>query len=237
MKQFGFTGKGTGRLGSSVFAISGGAQIVRQYNPIVANPNTASQVNQRSKFKLLSQLSASLAAAISIPREGLVSSRNRFTKLNIGSASVSDGTASIDVKALKITAGAQTLPEATQDTQDGTTYVGIDSGIPTNVSQVAFFCYKIANDGSLVPAGTKLEDVFESAQGVRNVVGMPIPSDHGTYVTYLYGLITEDAAAQAAYGDLNVASATQLASLVANRTIASIGANVTKSQAVQTTVA
>ena len=54
MKLNGIVGKGTGKLGASVFAISGGEQIVRQYNPVVSNPNTDAQVAQRAKLKLMS---------------------------------------------------------------------------------------------------------------------------------------------------------------------------------------
>ena len=76
MKLYGLFGKGSGKLGSSVFAISSGEQIVREYNPVVENPNTPAQVEQRAKFKLLSQLASDLASALAFKKEGLVSTRN-----------------------------------------------------------------------------------------------------------------------------------------------------------------
>ena len=80
MKLNGFVGKGTGKLGSSVFAVSGGEQIVRQYNPNVSNPNTDAQVAQRAKFKLMSQLAAVLAPGLAFKKDSLVSPRNKFIK-------------------------------------------------------------------------------------------------------------------------------------------------------------
>lgn len=84
MKQYGLLGKGTGKLGSSVFAISGGEQIVREYNPKVSNPNTSLQVEQRAKFKLMSQLAAAFAPFFGFTKKGLTSARNQFVAKNIG---------------------------------------------------------------------------------------------------------------------------------------------------------
>lgn len=104
MKQYGLLGKGTGKLGSSVFAISGGEQIVREYNPKVSNPNTSLQVEQRAKFKLMSQLAALLAPILGFNKIGLVSARNGFVKANIRNAEY-DGTdyAHIPMTALNLT--------------------------------------------------------------------------------------------------------------------------------------
>lgn len=69
----------TGRVGGSVFAITRGTTIEKQYQPVVANPSTTAQRAQRAKLKLASQLSAVLGVEL-IPfgRDGLVSPRNRF---------------------------------------------------------------------------------------------------------------------------------------------------------------
>lgn len=111
MKQYGLLGKGTGKLGSSVFAISGGEQIVREYNPKVSNPNTSLQVEQRAKFKLLSQLAADLAIILAFSKMGLKSARNQFVSKNIGKAefTTSDG-AMIDMTQLDLTPGTRQLP-------------------------------------------------------------------------------------------------------------------------------
>lgn len=51
-------GQFRGRLGGAVFAVNAGEQIVRQYQPQVANPRTAAQLTQRAKMNLTGKLSA-----------------------------------------------------------------------------------------------------------------------------------------------------------------------------------
>lgn len=102
MKLYGIFGKGSGKMGSSVFAISGGEQLVREYNPNVANPNTESQIAQRAKFKLMSQIATALSGVIAMKKEGLVSKRNKFVSRNFALASYEDGRASVTLSALQI---------------------------------------------------------------------------------------------------------------------------------------
>lgn len=103
MKLNGFVGKGTGKLGSSVFAISGGEQIVREYNPNVSNPSTDAQVAQRAKLKLMSQLAASLSSALAFRKNGLVSARNQFVSKNIALCSFENDKADVDVTGISLT--------------------------------------------------------------------------------------------------------------------------------------
>lgn len=78
-------GRGTGKLGSMVYASVRGTQIVRQYNPIVYNPNTEKQSLQRARFSLLTKMAAMLSPALVFQgREGLVTNRNAFIKANSG---------------------------------------------------------------------------------------------------------------------------------------------------------
>lgn len=119
MKLYGMAGKGTGRVGSMVYAVRKGEQIVRQYNPNVANPNTRPQVEQRAKFKLLSQLTAAIG------NDGLFfdnvpggrTMRNEFMRRNMGLVSVAPGSdeAAVDASALELTSGAFSAPETYVD--------------------------------------------------------------------------------------------------------------------------
>lgn len=102
MKLYGIFGKGSGKMGSSVFAISGGEQLVREYNPNVANPNTDSQIAQRAKFKLMSQVATALSGVIAMKKEGLVSKRNKFVSRNFALASYQNGRASVALSDLQI---------------------------------------------------------------------------------------------------------------------------------------
>lgn len=59
-KIYGINGKITGKVGNTVFAVDGGIQVARQYNPIVANPRTALQVSQRQRVALAGQISKAI---------------------------------------------------------------------------------------------------------------------------------------------------------------------------------
>lgn len=73
-KIYGINGKITGKVGNTVFAIDGGIQVARQYNPIVANPRTEGQQNQRLKVNLAGQMSKGI---ISSAIEGLNGNRRQ----------------------------------------------------------------------------------------------------------------------------------------------------------------
>ena len=47
-----------GRVGGQVYAVNGGEQIIRTYNPVVANPRTSLQQAQRAKVVLAGKLSS-----------------------------------------------------------------------------------------------------------------------------------------------------------------------------------
>lgn len=83
MKLNGLVGGGTGKLGNSVFSQNAGRTIVRQYQPEVRNPKTARQQDARARFAFFCGLSKKVATAIEIgfPRQGALTSRNRFGKL------------------------------------------------------------------------------------------------------------------------------------------------------------
>lgn len=56
-KIYGMNGVATGRRGNDVFAVTNGVQIVRQYQPIVANPRTDAQLRQRAKMNTAGRFS------------------------------------------------------------------------------------------------------------------------------------------------------------------------------------
>lgn len=84
MKLNGIVGKGSGRLGASVFTVRKGEQIVRQYTDKVTNPNTGEQVRVRAAFSLLTKNAKLLAGAFGFNVSGLVTQRNAFIKANYG---------------------------------------------------------------------------------------------------------------------------------------------------------
>lgn len=112
-KLQGIVGGLSGKMGNAVFRQRYGQTVASQYQPIVANPNTKAQSDNRTAFKLISQLAAVLAPAIAITRTGAVSSRNGFTSVNYPLIEVGpvDGAnvATIDIKSLQLTKSAREI--------------------------------------------------------------------------------------------------------------------------------
>lgn len=223
-------GKTTGKIGSIVFSTSGGETIAREYNPHVANPNTQAQVDQRARMKLMSQLSACLSPVIAMTKEGLVSKRNKFVKRNFANSYASQGEAQISYENVQLTEGNAPLPQIMGDIfeGDGTSYCysGFEYAPGSNLSRVIWCLFLKTDQGNL----QLLESQISTTRYDENLhVYFPVQwtkigytTDDGVknnYVVYAYGMSDTSERATAAYGNLNVSSASDIARLVASRTI------------------
>ena len=214
MKLYGLFGKGSGKLGSSVFAISSGEQIVREYNPVVENPNTPAQVEQRAKFKLLSQIAATLASIIVIAKQGLISSRNRFIGLNIGKATYADDKASINVQNIDITGGSAAMQdfEILAEAQ-GQTPVRLISPAASDITAVVYAVVGVDANSQLIVRNSKVVTApGENRKFDTTLANVPQPA----YI-FAYGIKGDVAGALAEYGDYEAPEADVIASLIANR--------------------
>lgn len=81
-------GTGVGKLGASVFTVRKGQQVVRQYQPMVSNPNTMEQVRVRALFSLLTKNAKLLSGAFGFKVSGLETQRNAFIKANYGVSAI-----------------------------------------------------------------------------------------------------------------------------------------------------
>lgn len=224
-------GKTTGKIGSIVFSTSGGETIAREYNPHVANPNTMAQVNQRARMKLMSQLSAALAPVVAMRKEGLTSARNKFVQRNFGASYASGGVAQISYENVQLTSGNAGLPQVKW-------LVGTDFDLPrlyafftdepsTNISRVVWCLFRKTDEGKLEFVSSQISSV-RTTQGsdryfsvyFEGVSVLEGSSNLGAnYVVYAYGMSDTSESASARYGNLNVQNATDIARLVATRTI------------------
>ena len=223
-------GKTMGKIGSIVFSTSGGQTIAREYNPHVANPNTQAQVNQRARMKLMSQLSASLAPVIAMTKEGLVSKRNKFVKRNFANSYASDGIAQISYENVQLTEGNGALPQITGDfaTVGGESVVvcGFTDEPALGISRVAWCLFVKTDEGNLSLVETQISTKrYDNDLGSyfpvvwQNFEGTTTNGADRNYVIYAYAMSDTSERATAQYGNLNVSSATDLARLIANRTI------------------
>lgn len=229
MKLNGILGKGTGKLGSSVFAITGGVQVMREYNPNVSNPNTDAQINQRAKFKLMSQIAADLASVIVIPKNGLVSARNRFVSMNIGLVEAVNGEATVNYVALQLTASDSAFPAVTGAIDDQRNLSVELAKMPAaDVQKVVYCAFAKDDTNQLSLIGTTIID----RDGATNNFATTFANAADAYVVYAYGIKASAIAANPNYDNYVIEGATDIARLVASRSISLDASGTTRTSGV-----
>lgn len=219
-------GKTSGKIGSIVFSTSGGETIAREYNPHVANPNTQAQVNQRARMKLMSQLSANLAPVLAMTREGLTSRRNKFVKKNFDNSYALNGVAQISYENVQLTEGSVGLPQLiggrTRTSPDSPyIYVYSLANRPaSNISRVVYIVLQKTDEGKLSLITSEIETTPGNNGTFEHIFENGDTLFYGKeIVVYAYGMADTSERATARYGNLNVQNGSDLATLVANRTI------------------
>ena len=230
MKLNGLTGKGTGKLGSSIFAVNSGEQIVRQYQPNVANPSTEGQVEQRSKLKLMSQLAAAYALVLAFRKKGMQSARNLFISKNIVNVSFNEGTATINLPAMQLTAGTTAIPGVTA-TRDGNTAINVALSADASkiCARVVYVAMLKTADGSV----QYLDSAVVSTAGTGGTFAGSLAPAAGEVVVYAYGIKDVSDAASSIFGNYSVTTGTQVASLIAARSLSASDFAFTKTVGVQ----
>lgn len=208
---------GRGKLGNTVYKAVAGVCIASEKPAKVSNPNTEGQVAQRAKLKLASQLSAAMASSIVIPKKGLVSARNQFIQKNIGSIIYSGNAAQVSYENLQLTAGNIGLPsiEVNRTSENLTIHLLESAG--DQVNRVVYEVYRKSTESQLI----KVASVIISDEGTNGDYPATMAAITGDVVVYAYGMIDKDAAATAKYNNYGVTNGSDIARLVANRTIGS----------------
>lgn len=216
MKLFSHNGKGTGKLGGSVYVINHGVQIEREYNGVISNPSTTPQVSQRSRFKLASQVSAALAPVIAIPRKGIQSPRNLFVKRNIGYFYGSPEGAQVTYENLQITQGCIGLPgfRAARELENHVT-LSMQDSVLASCDHVIYCVFKKTSEEQL----QLMQSVVVPIDDTNPNAIIDVNDVAGNLVFYAYGIRLKNARARATYGNYQVQTGVDFAKLIANRTI------------------
>lgn len=200
MKLNGMAGKGTGKLGSMVYANVRGTQIVRQYNPVVFNPNTNKQIMQRSKFSLLTKLAASLNDALVFQGRGaMVSNRNAFIKENFNN--FVENSSNIRFNSLSLSSGRTDIavyPTVTENSQTHALTITMEIG-STPVAGFGYAVILVSEEGdgeSWVNAGIA---VAEGGNRVTTSMVLPTEGSWGSSYVIGYPMYYKDAATRVAY--------------------------------------
>ncbi|MBR6842528.1 MAG: hypothetical protein IKM77_09560 [Prevotella sp.] len=229
MKLHGITGTGSGKLGSSVFSVTAGEQVVRQYQPVVTNPSTENQVNNRARLKLLSQLSAVMADVIAIPRAGALSPRNIFVSDNYPITTAENGAATIDLAKIALTKGGMQIPAVVAE-RDGDTAINVALAAKADqlVARVIYIAFYRNNVGEL----QLLDSAVVETAGAEGTFPYVFPYMSQDIIVYAYGIFDKNSKATAKFGNYGVETGTQVASLIADRKVSESDYLITKTQGV-----
>ena len=236
MKLNGIFGTGSGKTGNAVFATSAGKQIVRTYQPKVTNPNTDAQVEQRAKFKLLSQLAAAMAPVIVIPKEGLVSSRNRFVKMNMPYVAYNNDAATITLINVYLTASQKAIPsfDVVAGSAAGTIECNFDSSLVGICEKVRYSVFMKTENEKLQLVAQKVVEVNTSTSQTATTTFSGLAA--GEYVVYAYGMTEKRSTANAGYSDYSTPSDDDMASLYTSMRISAYNYDFTLTRGVEHTV-
>lgn len=218
MKLNGIAGSGTGKMGNMVFATRNGEQIVRQYQPNVANPSTPAQVQQRAKMKLMSQLATVVAPVIAIKAQGLRTKRNEFTKENFPLTSFADDAAQINLNAVQLTKSviANVGFKATRSAGQPVA-VELDANASASADKAVYIMLEKKSDGSLELVG----ETVVSEAGASGKFAGTLPSNDGEIVILGYTVKANSAKASAKFENMIAPTAAQVAKVIADRTLSS----------------
>lgn len=215
MKLSGILGTGSGKLGSSVFSVSGGEQIVRQYQPQVSNPSTAAQVEQRSKLKLLSQLGAALQPAIAIRKQGLVSARNRFSSVNFQFTYSDNNIANIELGDIQLTDANFPLAGFSVTRTGSNIHFELEESQSETIDEIMVVVLRRTSTESLAVA----KQILVTEAGADGLFPTDFESPEGDVVILAYGMRFGDADAKAKYNNMVVGSASRLAQLISSNIV------------------
>lgn len=226
MKLNGITGTGSGKLGTSVFTTIKGVQVVRQYQPVVTNPSTMNQVKQRSRFKLITQLAASLTNVIAMPRMGMSSSRNQFVKKNMAAVIGTADGAQVVYENLQLTSGSAGLPGIVAGRAENKLSIALDNNAASLVSRVVYCVFTKNSEGQLVLNNSSIV----SEAGQDGTFKLQMADVKGDLAIYAYGIKDTSEKATAKFGDYQVTSASDIASLISNRSLTSTDYTLTRTR-------
>lgn len=220
-KLYGLSGKITGKKGDNVFAVRNGEQIIRQYNPVVNNPQSPAQTEARAKMKLMSQLASIYAPIIAMHRQGAKSPRNLFVKKNYGLCDYYDGKAELLVQYLQLTDGFRFLPHFTVDrTSHDSCVCMLESDGRAFLSAVMYAMVSVDANGKI----RVVDSIMVENSGADGFFEGEMKYDANAIAVYAYGVSNLDNAAETVrFANISGNAAEYVAELLAHRsaTIAS----------------
>lgn len=218
MKLAGMAGTGSGKLGSQVYTSVAGQQVVRNYNANIANPSTEAQVAQRSRMKLMSQISAAMASVIVMPKKGMMSPRNVFAKRNFARVMSADTEAIAFLENFKLTTGSSAIPRVRmQRTAGNRLKISLASSAEGIANRVVYNLFARSEEGDLM----LLKSVVQNTAGNDGFFETTVDDYESDLYVYAYGMKDKNEQATAKYSDYKVQSGEDIAKLYVQRSLKS----------------
>lgn len=219
MKLQGFVGKGTGKLGASVWTVRKGVQVVREYTDKVSNPNTPAQVGQRAKFKLLTQLGAVVAGDGMFFRNlnSGESMRNAFMRANMGAVTLSPtgDVALLNVGEVVLTDGHTTAPSAFFNRTSGIMSVDLSAAAMSDIMGIGYAVITLPDVGRVIGYSARAEKAEGDTTITATIVAGPTLMNKTNVLVWGYRFA--DAAARAKYEAIAATETADVVSLEFNR--------------------
>lgn len=206
-------GKMKGKYAGAVFAVVNGQQTMREKPASVKNPQTAGQVEQRSKMKLVTQLAACIYPSIFFKASGAVSGRNKFVAANIKQTYYSGDKAAIILDNVQLADGNGGIPSLyVERVVDGKVKITFTESVDDNVKGIYFCVYRKTDEGKLALYGQQL---VSSRNSQGDFVG-EFPTTTDEIVIWAVGVKTTNSSAAAKYYEFTVANSNDAASLLSD---------------------
>lgn len=224
-KLYGLSGKIVGKKGDAVFRVRKGEQIVSQYNPIVSNPRSDGQTNQRAKFKIMSQLAAVCAPVIAIRSIKAQTPRNIFSKINMQFVEAQNGEAKVDLKEIQLTNSATAMVDftVTRAVNNEMTFA-LNSDASTRFDKVVYVVLSQNDKAELAI----YDSVVATSAGTGGTFPASVPTTDLSVVALAYGIRENDGRATASLDNITAPKADSYAKLLISREILAGDVTLTK---------
>ena len=214
MAKVGFWLKGaSGKLAGSVLSTTSGGETTVRENVAPSNPNTEKQIDQRARFKLISQIAANVSNSIAIPRKNGMTPRNQFVTINMPYVSSVNGQASAIIPNLQFTDSTRSMQGVNAVRNEDHQRVYINSSLENKaLSRVIYMVFAKIN-GSLVAVDSK---IVNKSNDLTFQTDIELPTNYDLYI-YAFGAIDTSRGATAKYENMNIQTGEDFAALLFSR--------------------
>lgn len=189
----------TGKFAGAAFQQSPGNGTILREVVKPTNPSTEAQVEQRAKFKLMSQVASVFKSVIAMKREGNITPRNMFVKINspLLEFDSAEDKATIDLRMLQLTKSAQVVGlDAERNPQTGEATATLVANTP--ILYGAVFVHVSQMDGKPFIKAIARETVDAPAATISHSFNATLYD-----VVLAYGITQDTAGLAVKYGNLN----------------------------------